>query len=236
MAGKKAVGRRTPPRQDPAEAARPRPAPRAKAARQRGEGKGRILSAALELFAERGFDAVSTTDIAERAASSQSVILYHFNTKEELWREAMRSLFASVTVSPRFDEAMYKDLDPLSRLRILLRSFVHVSARYPELGRVINREASSGSERLLWLVNELARPNYAVFENLFKECIERGLIKDYPPMILTMMLHGAAATVFNLAGVYEILVGNDPFAPGTVDLQADLVVDTFINGLTVGPA
>ncbi len=233
------AGGSDPPRQRISKAAGGKPpAPnkvKAKEPQRRGEGKGRILAAALDLFSEKGFDAVSTTDIAQRAASSQSVVLYHFSTKEELWREAMRSLFASVTVSPRFDEAMFKDLDPLSRLRILLRSFVHVSARHPELGRVVNREASSGSDRLVWLVEQLARPNYAVFERLFKECIECGVVKDYPPMVLTLMAHGAAATVFNLASVYKMLVGTDPLTPEAVGLQADLVVDVLLNGLAVRP-
>jgi len=200
---------------------------------RRGEGKERILDAALELFSTYGYDAVSTTDIAQQAGSSQSVVLYHFSTKEELWQTAMRALFAKIGVSPRFDSPMYKDLDSVSRLRVLLRSFVLTSARHPELGRVINREGLSSSARLTWLVEELARPNYAVFEALFAEGAAQGILKPYPTYMLTLFVHGAAATLFNLAAIARLLMDVDPLSPQVVEMQADMVVELLLNGLLV---
>ena len=203
--------------------------------RRRGEGKERILVAALDLFANQGFDAVSTADIARQAGSSQSVVLYHYGTKDELWRAAMRHLFETVGVSPRFDQAMYKDLDPMARLRVLLRGFVLTSARHPELGRVINREGSSGGERLVWLIEELARPSYAAFDALFKDGAGQGLLKAYPPQMLTLMAHGAAATLFNLAPIAKILMDIDPFAQDVIEMQADMVVDIVLGGMAARP-
>jgi TetR/AcrR family transcriptional regulator len=204
--------------------------------RGRGQGKQRILLAALTLFSNHGFDSVSTADIAKKAGSSQSVVLYHFNSKDELWRAAMRYLFETVGIKPTFDGTMYKDLDPMSRLRVLLRSFVLTSARHPELGRVIAREGSSGGERLIWLVKELARPNYATFDALFEEGAKKGLFKSYPAPMLTFLVHGAAATIFNLGAVASILMETDPFATQVVERQADLVVDVLLNGLLLRSA
>jgi TetR/AcrR family transcriptional regulator len=203
---------------------------------RRGQGKERILEAALELFSSYGFDAVSTTDIAQKAGSSQSVVLYHFGTKEGLWQCAMRALFAKVGVSPRFDSPMYKDLDAVSRLRVLLRSFVLTSARHPELGRVINREGLSDSDRLTWLVDELARPNYAVFEALFAEGVAQGFLKAYPPQMLTLFVHGAAATIFNLAAIARRQMDADPLSPEMIEMQADMVIEVLLNGLLVRPS
>jgi TetR/AcrR family transcriptional regulator len=200
-------------------------------ARRRGQGKERILAAALDLFANKGFDAVSTADVAQQAGSSQSVVLYHFGTKDELWRAAMRDLFRTVSIKPTFDGAMYKDLDAVSRLRVLLRGFVLTSARHPELGRVINREGSSSTERMAWLFQELARPNYAVFEALFAEGAKSGLLKSYPAPMLTLLVHGAAATLFNLGSIAQMLLDTDPFTQDVIELQADLVVDIILNGL-----
>lgn len=199
--------------------------------RRRGDAKQRILSAALDLFANQGFDSVSTADIAAQAQTSQSVVLYHFKSKEALWRAAMKLLFEAVGIRPKFDDAQYKDLDPITRLRVLLRSFVLTSARHPELGKVINREGSSGGERLTWLVNELARPNYAIFEAIFIDGAQRGLLKPYPAAMLTLFAHGAAATIFNLSHVSRMLLENDPFGPEVVEQQADMVVDLLLTGL-----
>lgn len=41
-----------------------------------------IKAAAVELFAERGFQATPTVEIAKRAGVSEGVVFYHFQTKE----------------------------------------------------------------------------------------------------------------------------------------------------------
>ncbi len=44
-----------------------------------------MLSAAFELFVERGFDAVSIREIAESSGVTKSLIHHHFGGKEGLW-------------------------------------------------------------------------------------------------------------------------------------------------------
>ncbi len=54
---------------------------------QRGEEtRGRILDAALELFAASGFEGASTRTIAERAGVNLPAIQYYFGSKEGLYR------------------------------------------------------------------------------------------------------------------------------------------------------
>ncbi|WP_344688629.1 TetR family transcriptional regulator [Blastococcus jejuensis] len=69
-----------------APAAEPR-RPRAKAGareRRRQETRERIVDAAAELFAERGFDAVSVMEIARRAGVVEKTVFNHFPVKEGL--------------------------------------------------------------------------------------------------------------------------------------------------------
>lgn len=65
-----------------------RAAPRRGRGRPRGTDTGqtreRIVAAAAELFAERGFHATPMTSIAEAAGLSQTGLLHHFPAKEEL--------------------------------------------------------------------------------------------------------------------------------------------------------
>lgn len=65
---------------------------RASAARKRlsaGERRERILSAATEVFAERGYASASMTEIAARAGVVASVIYDHFPSKRELHIELL---------------------------------------------------------------------------------------------------------------------------------------------------
>lgn len=49
------------------------------------QGAERILAAAQQAFAEKGFDAASMQDIAQRAGVSKSNVFHHFKSKEELY-------------------------------------------------------------------------------------------------------------------------------------------------------
>lgn len=48
-----------------------------------------VLEAARELFDERGFERVSTREIAERAGVTQAAVFRHFGTKTDLFVEAV---------------------------------------------------------------------------------------------------------------------------------------------------
>ncbi|MFI1919110.1 TetR family transcriptional regulator [Nocardia sp. NPDC020380] len=48
-----------------------------------------LLTAAQELFAERGFDRATVRDIAARAGANQALLFRYFGSKEELFRAAI---------------------------------------------------------------------------------------------------------------------------------------------------
>lgn len=50
-----------------------------------------LINAAMELFAEKGFDGVSTRMIAEKAGVNLGGIHYHFKSKENLFVEAFKA-------------------------------------------------------------------------------------------------------------------------------------------------
>ena len=56
--------------------------------RRRQQTRARIVDAAAELFAERGFDAVSVVEIAQRAGVVEKTVFNHFPVKEGLVFEA----------------------------------------------------------------------------------------------------------------------------------------------------
>lgn len=65
--------------------------------RKQRAARGRIIEAADALFAERGFDSVSVTDIAERAEVGRTTFFRHFGDKTEVVFAKEQAMFDAIT-------------------------------------------------------------------------------------------------------------------------------------------
>ena len=59
--------------------------------------RDRIMKAAERLFAERGYDGTSIRAIVAKARVNQAAINYHFDGKDGLYREVLRTAFRGMT-------------------------------------------------------------------------------------------------------------------------------------------
>ncbi len=57
-------------------------------------GRQAILSAAMRLFAEKGYAGTSTREICQAARITKPVLYYHFRSKEHLYQELMIDCFS----------------------------------------------------------------------------------------------------------------------------------------------
>jgi AcrR family transcriptional regulator len=74
--------------------------------RKQRAARNRIVDAADALFAERGFDAVSVTDIAERAEVGRTTFFRHFGDKTEVVFAKEQAMFDAITgASMTWDQA-----------------------------------------------------------------------------------------------------------------------------------
>jgi AcrR family transcriptional regulator len=65
---------------------RPRVDRRTRAARSEGrDGREELLKAAAQVFADKGFQAASVDEIAERAGFSKGAVYWHFESKDDLF-------------------------------------------------------------------------------------------------------------------------------------------------------
>lgn len=90
-----------------------------------------ILESAFHLFAQRGYAGVSTADIAEMANVPKSLILYHFGTKEDLWRQCLlRNIGGMLQAADRVLEGEGSLVD-------LARARIATHRTNPEVGRLL---------------------------------------------------------------------------------------------------
>ena len=85
-----------------------------------------LLSAAIELFAERGYDAIGTREIETVAGVNRGLITYHFGSKEVLWKAAIETLFQEQAEDLALAREQSREFDPGARLANVIRAFVRL--------------------------------------------------------------------------------------------------------------
>jgi len=96
--------------------------------------RGRILEAALECFALKGFGATSIGEIAERAKVRKSLVLYHFDSKEVLWQAAIADMAEPMM---QMIERYLGDREPALDLGGLVRGRFEFLLTHPEVPRIL---------------------------------------------------------------------------------------------------
>ncbi len=195
-----------------------------KRAQQREETRERIVEAAIECFAECGFRAASTRQIATRAGANQGLITYHFKSKDELWRAAANRLFGYLQRMVEEREPLLEGLPPREQAREAVRLFVRFAAAHPELFRFMLEAGKNDDERLHWLVDTHLRP---VFEKLHGPGLG-PIVDDDLRAHLQYVLVGAGSLIFANAPEVRRLTGLDPTKPDAIEAHADFVAKLLV--------
>jgi AcrR family transcriptional regulator len=98
----------------------------------------RLLAAAGSAFAERGFHATTTRDIAAAAGMSPAAVYVHHESKEELLY--LISLEGHMRTRELVRKAIGTAADPVEQLRAVMAAFTTFHAEQHTLARVVNYE------------------------------------------------------------------------------------------------
>ena len=135
--------------------------------------RDRLLGAALQLFARKGFESASVRELTEAAKVTRPTLYYHFGSKEGLYLELVERLCATV------EDSILRSLVPRGTARVRLRSFV-----LKILDSIIE---DAGNQRFFFVISLDPRRNNlssfhermrnfiaAVVELLLEEGVEKG--------------------------------------------------------------
>jgi AcrR family transcriptional regulator len=197
--------------------------------------RSRILHCARQVFAAHGFAAANVRDIARAAGTTHSMITYHFGSKDELWREAVRDMFALLqrqVIDPVEAEA---ELDFEQRFRKLVHLYTRYSAEHPEHARITVSETIAGGERLEWMVREFVSANQAATTGNLTQLLDRGLVPDMPLPSLLYAMVGMIQLPFMLQKEAQLAMGYDFMTDEAVEAHAEAVA-RLLTGTVHGPA
>lgn len=191
-----------------------------------------ILEAALEAFAEVGYEALSVRELTRRLGVSHNLVHHHFGSKQELWRAAVdhgfgrkaRELLGMIDAGERDDE------DPVETLRRVIEQFVTFSARMPAIPKILAREFSEDSERLQYLYDEYVREGLEVGKR-FIEHLPRGRATTLGPADLLLFIMNGTLAYFTQAAMARRMGRPALTSPEAIARHASDMADLVLCGL-----
>jgi len=84
--------------------------------------KERVLGAALEIFAERGYHAATVEEIAERAGMTKGAVYYWFRDKEDLASDLQAQLWTDIATKAQ--RVLDPDANAIDNLKLAFRGYL----------------------------------------------------------------------------------------------------------------
>lgn len=153
--------------------------------RKKQETRRALVAAALELFAAKGFDAVTVSEIAEAADVDPSTFFRHFPAKEAVL------LFADVNVLPeQFEAALLArpaDEPLLSAATQALQAVFDQLQASPEQERVREQLMATTPSVRAWMADVLTRTSEALSSAIAKR-MDVDVLDDPRPRLLAALV------------------------------------------------
>ncbi|WP_424214538.1 TetR/AcrR family transcriptional regulator [Streptomyces sp. BI20] len=177
----------------------------------------RLLIAAVDAFAARGYHATTTRDIAGRAGMSPAALYIHYKTKEELLHRISRIGHDKALRILR--AAAEAEGGPSRRLDLAVRSFVRWHAAHHTTARVVQYELDALDPEHRAEIVLLRRESEAVIRGILADGVAAGAF-DVPDLSGTTL--AVLSLCIDVARWFDAAGRRTPDEVG--DLYADLVL------------
>ena len=177
---------------------------------KRDESIRQILGAAMEVFAEVGYEGARVDEIARRAGVNKAMIYYRIGDKKTLYEEVIHDVFGD-TVG-RISENIRDELSPEEKFKIYLANIAKTMAEHPSLPRIMMREVASGWSNFSEAVVKDIAGILVIIKDIIDDGVKKGVFIDINPIVVHLMAIGTML-LFNLSmpvrrNFYHLLEGN----------------------------
>ena len=167
-----------------------------------------ILSAAMDIFIEKGWSGARMQEIADRAGINKALLHYYFRSKENLYDRIIETVFGifflqietALTDAGTFDEV----------LRRFIGTIVDTISAHPRIPQFIVHELAQGGKNVKYILTSVAgRYGLTLPQRLVAlvaEEVKAGRIRRVDPPQLIITLLGACIYYFVAEPMVEAIV------------------------------
>ncbi len=176
---------------------------------KRDESIRQILDAAMEVFAEAGYEGARIDEIARRAGINKAMVYYRIGDKKTLYEEVIRYVFGNTV--QRISENIRAELSPEEKFKIYISNVARTMSQHPSLPRIMMREVASGWTNFSEAVMKDIAGILVIIKDIIDDGVKKGVFVDINPVVVHLMTIGTML-LFNLSmpvrkNFYHLLEG-----------------------------
>lgn len=191
----------------------------------------RILDAAGEEFAAKGFEDATVRDICQRAGANIAAVNYHFGDKQRLYVAAVKRAHAW-----RVEQAKMPFWPPGTLAEVRLQDFIRTFLRRMVIGdatwhsRLMLREMLRPDSACVELVREYIRPEFDALLAILRELL-RSAIPESKLHLLAFSIVGQCLHYRVADPIVKNLVDSEEYASYTPEFLAEHVIEFSMSAL-----
>lgn len=162
-------------------------------------------------------------DVANQAGVGKSLVLYHFSTKDELWRAVL-----AVKTKPFFEVTQsFLDGDSDVQMSDLMREKFDINRRDPDLPRLM---AWMSLEPSMSPSPEMRERAVRLRKRTMENAAAVGIPDDIDPCMFVAMVLSAIDGYFRFREVYTLMMGTPMLGVEAEDAYLEVLMRTMFSG------
>jgi len=171
--------------------------------------KEHIISSAIELFAERGFEGTSIRDLAAKADVNIAMVNYYFGSKYKLF-EAMVVQKASYMREKLEEIANDKSKSEIEKMDTVIEAYVNRILSQHQYHRIIHQELMlKQREEVHNSIISIFSKNTLIIKSIIEQGIKKKVFKKVDPELTFATILGTINHVMLSKGMCNLLINKD---------------------------
>jgi TetR/AcrR family fatty acid metabolism transcriptional regulator len=186
------------------------------------EKRRRIITSAIKIFGEKGFQNATIAEIARDAGIGDATIYEYFENKEDMLLKIPVEMTKELI--PQINEHMMGIKGAFNKLRKYIWWYINFLEKNPGYGSIVLLELKTSKAYISTEAYQSARNFYQILLDIIKEGQEEGLIKKEINIYLARSICVGAIEHI----IIRWLLKDRTYSPTQyVDELADLLIDSF---------
>jgi TetR/AcrR family transcriptional regulator len=192
----------------------------------------KVITAAIEEFAENGYAGARVDAIAKRADINKAMIYYYFKSKEMLYERILKNIADDIFI--QVQDSAVQEGDPVEVFYAIIKRYFKILDSFDvNIFQIMLREIASGGKHFRKIaIPNLVVPVLSLVEPVIKSAIEKGRMRELNPYYTFLQIIGGII-FFNVIKIpmESSILGETVFKDDYLDEYRENLFSILKNGI-----